>query len=339
MYPSRPPRYLSVRPNSSLAEENQAKYFKIFQTNQKATSVQNNIPQRIELPLFFNTPIRNNKLNIVRQNEKTMDMKYKQLPELNIILSSKRRLKDYEMLAFACKRAGKLKDEGRAYYSIGVLYDNLGKWQKAIEYYEKFLQICQTLQDSHAQGLAHNCIGVDYQLLALEKPSLIHKAIEHHKIHEEISDINGKFLASINLGLCYEYDQRQSIFYFQQALKYATQVSSLVGQTMALGNIGKIGQRGLYDNTEKMQAFIEKYLTLAQNIEDRDGQIQGHLKLGTLSSTKGNYTEGKENFQKALTMVEKDDHFYNQAKCGFAIASAEIQMDQYLLQQGRYFKS
>lgn len=43
------------------------------------------------------------------------------------------------MLAFACKRAGKLKDEGRAYYSIGVLYDNLGKWLKAIEYYEKFL--------------------------------------------------------------------------------------------------------------------------------------------------------------------------------------------------------
>ena len=32
------------------------------------------------------------------------------------------------MLAFACKRAGKIKDEGRAYYSMGVLLDNMGKW-------------------------------------------------------------------------------------------------------------------------------------------------------------------------------------------------------------------
>jgi hypothetical protein len=32
------------------------------------------------------------------------------------------------------------------------------------------------------------------------------KAIDFHKKHEEISDINGKFLASINLGLCYEHN-------------------------------------------------------------------------------------------------------------------------------------
>lgn len=43
-----------------------------------------------------------------------------------------RRLKDYEMLAFGCRRAGKVRDEGRAYYSIGVLYDNIKKYKKAI---------------------------------------------------------------------------------------------------------------------------------------------------------------------------------------------------------------
>jgi len=43
-----------------------------------------------------------------------------------------RRLKDYEMLAFGCRRAGKVRDEGRSYYSTGVLYDNLGKFKDAI---------------------------------------------------------------------------------------------------------------------------------------------------------------------------------------------------------------
>lgn len=64
------------------------------------------------------------------------------------------------------KRAGKTRDEGRSYYSIGVLYDNIGKYKHALTYYKKFLFICQHINDLHGQSLAHNCIGVDYQLLS-----------------------------------------------------------------------------------------------------------------------------------------------------------------------------
>lgn len=48
-------------------------------------------------------------------------------------IAAQKRLKDYNILAFACKRAGKSRDEGRAYYSTGVLYDNLGKYKQAID--------------------------------------------------------------------------------------------------------------------------------------------------------------------------------------------------------------
>ena len=54
-------------------------------------------------------------------------------------IAAQKRLKDYNILAFACKRAGKSRDEGRAYYSTGVLYDNLGKYKAAIEQYKRFL--------------------------------------------------------------------------------------------------------------------------------------------------------------------------------------------------------
>lgn len=50
-------------------------------------------------------------------------------------IAAQKRLKDYEILAFACKRAGKSRDEGRAYYSTGVLLDNLGKFKDAIAQY------------------------------------------------------------------------------------------------------------------------------------------------------------------------------------------------------------
>jgi hypothetical protein len=48
-------------------------------------------------------------------------------------ITAQKRLKDYNILAFACKRAGKSRDEGRAYYSTGVLFDNLGKYKAAID--------------------------------------------------------------------------------------------------------------------------------------------------------------------------------------------------------------
>jgi hypothetical protein len=49
------------------------------------------------------------------------------------LIAAQKRLKDYNILALGCKRAGKSRDEGRAYYSTGVLYDNLGKYKQAID--------------------------------------------------------------------------------------------------------------------------------------------------------------------------------------------------------------
>lgn len=37
-----------------------------------------------------------------------------------------------------------------------------------------------------------------------EDPRYYKEAIVFHKKHEELADINGKFLALINLGLCFD---------------------------------------------------------------------------------------------------------------------------------------
>lgn len=149
------------------------------------------------------------------------------------------------MLAFGCRRAGKVRDQGRSYYSIGVLYDNIKKFKKAIQYYLKFLHVCKSINDTHGEALAYNCIGVDYLLIADQDPQFVNKAIEYNHLHEELADTNGKFLASINLGLCYDKlgDQKNSIFYFQNALKFSIQMSNLSGQSLAVGNIGRIGTK------------------------------------------------------------------------------------------------
>jgi hypothetical protein len=45
-------------------------------------------------------------------------------------------------------------------------------------------------------------------------------------------------------------------------------MSNLVGQSLAIGNIGKIGAKGLNENKDKMKVFVEKYLKLAKEMRD-----------------------------------------------------------------------
>jgi hypothetical protein len=110
-----------------------------------------------------------------------------------------------------------------------------------------------------------------------------------------LADVNGKFLASINLGLCFDRlaDNKNSIYHFQNALKHSIQMSNITGQSVAMGNIGKIGTRDLSENKDKMKIFVEKYLQLSSEMRDEKGEMEGCLKLGMISSTKKNFEEGK----------------------------------------------
>lgn len=57
-------------------------------------------------------------------------------------------------------------------------------------------------------------------------------------------------------------------------------MANLVGQSIAIGNIGKIGANGLHQNKEKMKVFVEKYLKLSSELKDKKGEINALMKLG-----------------------------------------------------------
>ena len=67
-------------------------------------------------------------------------------------------------------------------------------------------------------------------------------------------------------------------------------------------------------------------------MQDSRGQLFAQLKLGLISQQRGEYLEGKENFQKALSMANEkiDINTVEIAKCGYAISCAETQMEDFL---------
>ena len=325
----------------TLAEENLRGFRLKSLQKENDLPLRVNCPQRIELPMYFNTPKRKEdiisnyrlKSKINSLKDSALSMSY--ADSYNRI-AAKKRLKDYEILSFAWKRAGKSRDEGRAYYSTGVLYDNLGKFKQAIGHYKKFLQVCKAIGDVHGEALAYNWIGVDYQKIAEEDANYYKESIEYHLKHKEIADVAGKFLAHVNLGIIYNNlgDQEKSSINHQFALRYAIQMSSLAGQSVAVGNLGNLGgitKVASYANNEKLQMFIERYLELSSELKYRKGEGNAHLQLGQLKSQKGDYDTSTRHFYRAMKIAEQngDNETKTEAKVLFGMANANLKWDKH----------
>lgn len=325
----------------TLAEENLRGFRLKSLQRENDLPLRVNCPQRIELPMYFNTPRRKEdimsknslKSKVKSMKDSALTMSYKDSYNR---LAAKKRLKDYAILSFACKRAGKSRDEGRAYYSTGVLYDNLGKFKIAITHYKKFLQVCKAIGDVHGEALAYNCIGVNYQKMAEGEPKFYKEAIDYHLKHKEIADVAGKFLAHVNLGIIYNNlgDQEKSSINHQFALRYAIQMSSLAGQSVAVGNLGNLGsisQVASFANNEKLQMFVERYLELSSELKYRKGEGNAHLQLGQLKTQKGDYDTSTRHFYRAMKIAEQtgDSDAKTEAKVLFGMASANLKWDKH----------
>jgi tetratricopeptide (TPR) repeat protein len=112
--------------------------------------------------------------------------------------ASNTKMKDQELLAFACRRANKTRSESLAYYSMGVLHDNEKEYSKAVLCYEQYLQACRGAGDAKGEQLALNSIGI-----ALHNMGEYDRAIDVHSQHREVSDIPGKFVAHTNIGIAF----------------------------------------------------------------------------------------------------------------------------------------
>ena len=166
--------------------------------------------------------------------------------------------------------------------------------------------------------------------LGESEPNLYKDAIEYHTKHKEIADVAGKFLAHINLGIIYNNigDHEKASINHQFALRYAIQMSSVAGQSVAIGNLGKVGGKNVYAqmNQEKLQMFVERYLELSNELKYRKGESGAYMQLGELLTQKGDYDTSTKHFYRAMKIAEEtgDPEMKEHAKVNFGMANASM---------------
>lgn len=243
-------------------------------------------------------------------------------------------IKDYTMLAFSSRRAGKRDIAATAYVSLAVIHDNQGCYQQAIECYHQYLDICIECNDMVGQGVALNNLAVNHMLLASppsDAGSLngadsnnsatinhLNKAISLNMRHVDIADGGGKFVANTNLGLSFGMlgDIEQASKHHQDALRIAIRMQTLYGQSIAVGNLGLVAL-GKKDFATVRTCF-EQHLQLIQALVDPEAEVNAWKLLAKLHFSEENYEQSLENLEQARKVATREG-FHNELKRIFCL--------------------
>eukprot|EP00667_Euglena_gracilis_P007274 EG_transcript_7344 len=216
-------------------------------------------------------------------------------------------MRDYQLLAEACQRAGKARMEGHAYFKQGeLLAVSRDTLPHAVKQFKKYLNICRRLNDLQGEAKALNCIGICYQELG--GADNLRTALEFHRQHAEISDAAGIFIANTNMGLIQGQldNPARAIEHHKQALQYAVRAGDRQAESLALANLGLMGRSQGDLNTAKV--CMERHLALAQTLSDESAAVQANEQLGLLAMEKGDWLEAQALLTQALELAAKQGH-------------------------------
>ena len=252
---------------------------------------------------------------------------------------------NFRHLAFSSRRAGRRETEAQAYFSIAVMHDNAGNLDEALRAYGQFLQVAREVDDTAAEALAYNAMGVDemaaacpaktngegFGAAALSDQSVerLERAVKLHERHLAVADAGGRFAAFTNLGLCRGAlgDADGAARHHQDALRLAIELESSSGQSIAVGNLGSLAMRR--GDLATARPCVEQHLQLARSLGDAGAEVHAHLKLGHLAAAEGDDGRALASFEAAAAVAEQVGEIgtLKRANCYVGVARGSLTMD------------
>ncbi len=188
-------------------------------------------------------------------------------------------------------------------FNLGTIVHKLGEYEKAIEYYEKSLEISEKLGNVHAIALTYNNLGSVY-----DDKGDYEKAIEYYGRNlklEKLGDVRLMAQTYGNLGLEYYRTgaYEKAIEYYERDLEISKELGDVQGMSQTYNNLGLIyADKGEY---KKAIEYYEKSLEISKKIEDVHGMAQTYGNLGSVHANKGEYEKAIEYHMDCLSILEK----------------------------------
>ncbi len=195
---------------------------------------------------------------------------------------------------------------------LGIIYLVTGEPQKALEYYEKTLEINVKLGNLQGQANSYGNMGNIYfntgePLKALE---YYEKALD---INVKLGNLQGQANQYGNIGSVYYRTGQpgKALEYFEKALEINISLGNLQGQAAQYGNMGLI-----YADTgepQKALEYYEKALEINVKLGNLQGQAAQYGNMGLIYADTGEPQKALEYYEKALEINAKLGNLQGQA--------------------------
>ena len=197
-----------------------------------------------------------------------------------------------------------MSSEATTLNSLGIVYANRGKYDKAVECYAKSLAMQKALKDtSGAASTLHNLANV-YRAWGQYD-----KAVKYYEQSLAISiDLNSERSEAASLvGLGAVYDEwgrsDKAAQYFEEALSISRKLKDLSGEVSALTSLGIIYNG--WGQHDKAVQYYEKCLAISRDLEDPRGEATALKSLGEVYDGWGQRDKAAEYFEHALSISRK----------------------------------
>jgi len=192
--------------------------------------------------------------------------------------------------------------QGTTLTRIGIAYNALGEYQKALEYYTQALPLYRAVGDRAGEADALNSIGGLYSLLGESQKALdyLNQALP---LWQATGDRNGEARTLNTIGATYNNlgEKQKAVEFYNQALPLWKATGNRTEEGLTLGNLGLA-----YDSLGEKQKALDSYnqaLILYQAVGNQEKQATILMSIGSVYSDLVENQKALEYYNQALQLV------------------------------------
>ena len=194
--------------------------------------------------------------------------------------------------------------------NLGVLYIDLGNFNKALEYINYALHEDLAADNKQAIAFDYQNIGVTYRRIAFlsglnsDFSRALNQLNKGLQIAREISDKKLMNRILISIGAVYSDQGRflDARSYFENALKIAQEINDTDAQGRVLTNLGIIEFN--LGNYEVSTRYYQSAIDIAFKLGSGQFLWEAYLELGNSLAKQHKYQEALKNYQASISLIE-----------------------------------
>jgi tetratricopeptide (TPR) repeat protein len=186
---------------------------------------------------------------------------------------------------------------------FGTIFYYLGELDKALEYYEKTLELDEELGSKGGIAMDLENMGNIYRI-----KGELNEALEYYgmalKLNEELGRKEGIARVLVNKGIVYRIRREldKALEYYEKALKLDKELGRKEGIAAVIGNMGVV--YGINGEVGKALEYFENALELDEELGRKEGIAKDLVNIGIVYQTKGELGKAIEYYEKALRIFK-----------------------------------